>query len=220
MQRFAVLICQHLYFNVTRLYDKFFEINHRIAKGGLGLSPGSSIGLCETCVVVNSSHAPAAATCGSFYNYRKADFFSEFKSFSFVGNFPFGTRHDRNIGLLGQFTCFNFIPKQLHRLYRRADEFYTAFPAYFGKVNILCQKTIARMYGVNVGNFCCAHNSRNIQIAQRGTGRADTNSLVGKSQIWAVRVSFGIHCDSLDAHLVAGADDTQCNFAAISYEYS
>jgi len=74
--------------------------------------------------------------------------------------------------------------------------------------------------GIDVGDFGSTYDGGDIEIAFGCAGRADTDCLIGLVEVCGVSVGLGIDGDGLDSHLVTGADDAKCNFAAICYENS
>ncbi|MPN06453.1 hypothetical protein SDC9_153709 [bioreactor metagenome] len=71
------------------------------------------------------------------------------------------------------------------------------------------------MNGFGIGDFCCRNDRRNIEIAQSGGCRANTDRFVGKLDVLGFGVRLRVHGDGLDAELTAGAQHPQGNLAPV-----
>lgn len=220
MQGVSVLIGEDLDLDVPRFEDEFFEIDTGIAEGGLGFSLRCGKCLPQADIVVDGAHSPAAAASRGLYDDGIAELACEFEGFGLIGHGSCGARYDRDVSLLGQPASLDFVTKKPHSFDGRADEFYSAVITDLCKLDILRQEAVAGVYGVDVGDFGGADNSGYVKVAFCRCGRADADSLVGEFEIGAAGISLGIYGDCGDVQFVAGANDTQGNFAAVSYKYS
>src|SRR5579859_7674894 len=59
----------------------------------------------------------------------------------------------------------------------------------------------------------------NIEVAFAACSWPDTDMFVGQAHRKRIAISFGVGDDAGDAHLTAGADDSQGDFTTISYQY-
>src|SRR5205823_99809 len=82
------------------------------------------------------------------------------------------------------------------------------------------QKAVAGMDGIDVGDLGGGDDAVALEIALGGWTRPDTDGLIGEGKIGHVPVFLGEDADRLDAHLLAGAQDPQSDFAAIGYEHA
>src|SRR5262249_27374524 len=89
---------------------------------------------------------------------------------------------------------------------RRPDEFQSRFGAYLGEGSILAEKSVAGMDRIDIGDFGGADDGWEIEIAARTFGRTDADGAVGKADMGAVAIGFGINRDGLDAKFLASAD--------------
>ncbi len=98
------------------------------------------------------------------------------------------------------------------------DEPDIVFGENFGETRILRQEAVTRMDGVGAGDLAGCQQRRHVQIAVARRRRADADALVGEPHMHSVGVGGGMHRDREDAELLAGAQDAQCNLAAIGDE--
>ena len=73
MDGVAVLIGQHLHFDVPRMLDVLFQIDAAVAEGRLGLGPGLLQGHLQHQLVQRHAHAAPAAAGRRLDQHRKAD---------------------------------------------------------------------------------------------------------------------------------------------------
>ena len=97
----------------------------------------------------------------------------------------------------------------------RADKGDFGSFANFGEIRVLGEKSVARMDRIDVGDFGGADHLRDVEIAFGAARRADANGFVGETHVQRVAIGFGIHGDRGDSEFLAGADDSQRDFAAV-----
>src|SRR5580704_13562600 len=73
MNDFAVLISQHLEFDMPRMLEKLLDVDVWRAKRLLRLAPRRFVGVQELFLFADHSHAAPAAARGGFNNERKAN---------------------------------------------------------------------------------------------------------------------------------------------------
>ena len=217
MDNFAVLIPQHLKLDVPRMFQEFLGIHVRRPEGLLSFAAGRLIGLQKVFLAAHNAHAPAATSCRSFQNQWVANFARLFSELFFPFDNAFAAWDGREAGR------FNLPPRavlfshQLDNLRFRADKGDFGGFAHLSKVRILGKETVPRMDGVYVGDFRRADDLGNIQVALAAAGRADADSLICETYMERVSVGFGIHGDSRDTKLFAGANHPEGDFPAIGY---
>ena len=96
MHDVAVLIGQHLHFDVPRVLDVFFEIDVAIAERRFGLGPRLLQRRLERQIVRRHAHAAPAAAGHRFDQHRKADLVRKAHRFFVVANEPVAARHHRH----------------------------------------------------------------------------------------------------------------------------
>ena len=97
----------------------------------------------------------------------------------------------------------------------RADELESTLLDAFGKVRVLAQEAVARMNRLGVGHFGRRNDGRHIEIAKCRCRRTDANRLLRQLDVFGLAIGFRIDHHGLDAHLTAGALDTQRDLAAV-----
>ena len=83
------------------------------------------------------------------------------------------------------------------------------------KLGVFAQQAVARMNRLRTALDRDGENGRNIEIAVRHAVAADTVALVRQLHVHGVLVRLGVDGNGGNAHLAAGADDANGNFAAV-----
>jgi hypothetical protein len=71
------------------------------------------------------------------------------------------------------------------------------------------------MDGVHIGDFRCADDVGNIEVAFAAARRTDAHGLVREAHVQRIAVRFGVNRHRGNPQLLAGADDPQRDFPAI-----
>ena len=98
---------------------------------------------------------------------------------------------------------------------RRPDELDVAFSANLGELRVFRQKSVSGMNGLNVADFRNTDQIFHQQVAVRCGCRADAIGFSSKVEVVCTSVCFAEDSDRFDAQFAAGANNSQCNFAAI-----
>ena len=153
MHHIAMLIGQHLHFDVPRMLDVLFQIDAGVAERGFGLGRGLLQRRLQHQIVRRHAHpAPAAAGRG-LDQHRKADLVRQPHRLVFVVDQPFAARHDRHFGLAGHCAGRVLVAQPGHGLRRGADEVDVAAAADFVEMGVFRQKTVAGMDRLHVADF-------------------------------------------------------------------
>ena len=99
-----------------------------------------------------------------------------------------------------------------------ADEMQTVVGEDFGETGVFGQKAIAGMHGIGAGDLAGGQQRRNVEIAVLRRRRSDTDALVRKPHMHGVGIGGGMHRDGRYTQLLAGAQNTQGDLAAIGYQ--
>ncbi len=75
------------------------------------------------------------------------------------------------------------------------------------------------MNRIHIGDLRSADHRRHVQVALRRTRRPDADRFVGKSRMQRMPVGLAVNRNRTNAHLLAGTNDAQRDFAAIGDEY-
>jgi len=87
--------------------------------------------------------------------------------------------------------------------------------AYFGEVRVLGQKSVTRMNRVDIAHLGRAHDPINFQITFRAWRRANANRFIRQLDVERIDIRFRIDREGANAKFSAGANDAQCNLAAV-----
>ena len=215
----AVLVRQHLKFDVPRRADELLQVDvggtERAARFVLRLREQRR----QVLGLGDDAHAASAAARRRLENHRIADLLRQFAAplpatLSTPGEpGSTGTPISRMNARARSFTPISRITSGRGPMNFRPDVSQTS-----AKLGVLAQKSVARVNRVDVGDLGGADDRGDVQVAARALGRSDADRLVGKADVRAVAVGLGIDRHRLDAQFLASADDADCNFAAVGDE--
>ena len=158
-------IAEDLKFDVVRVLDEFLDVNAGIAESFFRFGAGGVIAFDERNVVVGHAHAASAAAGDGFDHHRIADAFGDAERFLFVFDHAFGTGRRGHAGFFGQGAADGFVLQRIHGARTRPDEADVAALANVGEVRVLGKEPVARMNGVDVGDFRRADDAVDAQVA-------------------------------------------------------
>ena len=84
-----------------------------------------------------------------------------------------------------------------------------------GELGILGEEAVAGMDGVGMDDLGRRDDVGDVEVGFGRRRRTDTDGLVGQAHMHRIRVGSRVDCDRLDAHLVAGAVDSERDLAAV-----
>ena len=87
--------------------------------------------------------------------------------------------------------------------------------AYFGEVRVLGQKSVTGVNRIDIAHFGGAHDAIDFQITFRARRRANANRFIRQLDVERIDIRFRIDREGANAKFSAGANDAQCNLAAI-----
>jgi len=211
----AVLVGQHLNFDVARLGHEFFDEDTVIAKAvgrfvlrgfeaflDLGFRPGDP-------------HTLAAAAGRGLDHHRIADLARDLDRLVGVLDQPHIARHRRNAGLLRQFLRGDLVAHRLDRRRRRPDEDDAGLFQGLGEFHVLRQEAVARVHRFGAGLTDRIHDLVDHDIGLVRGRRADMHGFVSHLHMQRMRVGIGIDGHRLDAHLAGRFDHPAGDFAAV-----
>ena len=215
MQEVAVMVAQHLKFDVPGTLDKLFQVHVGNAKGLLRLVARGLPGGHQVLAAAHHAHAPAAAARRRFDDQRIPDAVAFGGGGLGIEHQAVAPRHDghsRGGHLAPRLLLFTHQPQHLGRGADKAD---VRGLANLREIRVFGQEAVARVNRVHVGDFRRADDMRNIQVAFRAARRPDAHGLIRKTHVQRIAVGLRIdgHCG--DVQLLAGADHPQSNFTAI-----
>ena len=88
----------------------------------------------------------------------------------------------------------------------------------FGETGVLGQKAVPGMYGIGASDLAGCQQRRDVEVAVLRWRRSDTDAFVRKPDMHGVGIGGGMHRDGRYTQLLAGAQDTQGDLAAIGYQ--
>lgn len=215
VEDFAFAVAEDLDFDVVGVFDEFFDVDVGVAKALLGFAAGGVIALAKRDVVVNDAHASAAAASDGFNHCGIADFFCGRKGVFFGVHGAGGAGRNGDAGFFGEFAADGLVFEGVHGGGAGADETNVATSANFSELGVFRKESVARMNGVDVGNFGGADEAVNSEIAFESGRFADANGFVGHLGVHGVSVGLGIDGDGANVEFPASSNDAHGNFAAV-----
>ena len=211
----AVLVGQHLNFDMARLRHEFLDEDAVIAKAGGGLVLGRLEAFARLVIMPGDAHALAAAARAGLDHHRIADLAGDGDGLFGIRDQAHMARHGGDTGGLRQFFRGDLVAHRLDRGAGRADEDNAGGFQSGGKGAVFGQEAIAGMHG-----FCpaCAHRLHDPvddDIALRGRRGADVDRLIRHADMQRVAVGVRIDGDGLDPHLARRLDDTAGDFTPV-----
>ena len=215
VEHVAVLVAQDLDFDVPRPLDVFFDVDARVAEGGLGFGRCLLPGARQREVVGRHPHPLAAAAGRRLEQHRKADLAGDLHRLLFAADDAVAARHRRHARFPGQRPGRILVAHPLHRFGCRADEADIARAADLGEVGVFREKAVAGMDRLHVADLGGADHPVDAEVAVGGAGRAHADGLVGQLEIGRSAVGLAEDGDGLDAELAAGTNHPQRDLAAV-----
>src|SRR6267378_1028592 len=80
------------------------------------------------------------------------------------------------------------------------------------------EKTVSRVYGIDISYFCRTYDAINAEIAFACRGFTDTDRLVRQLHMHGIRVRLRINRYRANIQFLARTNDADSNFPAISYQ--
>src|SRR5690606_8052432 len=213
----ALSVRQNLNFHVARVLQEFFHVHSAVAKGSFGFTLGNVDRVQQSCFGVHDAHAATATASCSLDDHGIADATADLKTLFRVvyRQRAVRTGNSGNAGLLHCLDGLYLVTHHADNVGVRADKDKTAFLYLLGKIGVFREETVAGMHSHSVGNLHGADDGWNVQVTFRRRVRADTDGLVRQAHVFQIAVDLGVDSDCLDAHLAAGAQYAQRNFASV-----
>ena len=191
----AVLIAEHLHFDVARVLDVLLDVDVTVAERRFRLALRGLERLAHLAGVADDPHAAAAAAGDRLDDHREAQLAGDLEGLLFAVDRPVAAGQDRHAGLLHRAPRAGLVAEQPDDVRRRADELDVAGLADFGEVGALREEPVAGMDRVGAGDLGRAQHRRDAEIAVGAPGRADAHVLVGEPHVQRVLVGLGVHGD-------------------------
>ena len=211
----AVLVPQHLDFDVAGIDDEFLDEHPVVAERRLGFGLGQTESFGDLGGRIGDPHSLAAAAGGSLDHDGIADRVGDLHGMLFVLDDAEMPRHGRDVGLRRRLLGFDLVAHRGDRAGIGADEDDAGLGQRARKGLALGQKSIAGMHGFRAGLAAGLDDLVDHQIAFGGGRRTDQDRMVGHFDVKGVAVGFGIDGDGLDPHPAGSFDDPAGDLAAI-----
>jgi len=215
VDNFSALIAEDLEFDVVRFFNIFFKIDVGISEGFFCFHACGEEAFDEADVIVSGSHSFAPSAGDRLNHYGIADLFCGFDRFLLGSYWAIASRGDGDAGFAGIFSSEGFISHSADRFGRGTDEADVAGLANFGEVGVFGEESVARVNGVHVSNFGGGDDSVDFQITLSAGTWPDTDGFIGGLDVEGVVICLGVNGEGANAHVFAGADDAECDFAPI-----
>ena len=216
INRIAVFIRQHLNFHMAWALQKAFHVHHRVAKGRFRFGAGHFYGFEQIFFLFHHAHTAPTAAARCLDNHRETHLIRRFQDFArVVGQRPVRPRHARHARFNHRFFGGYFVAHQADGIGARADEHKARIFHLLGKIGVFRQKAVAGVDCIRAGNFGGGDDGGDVQIALRAGRRPDAHAFVCQLNVQAVFIGFGMHGNGGNAHLAAGAQYAQSNFASV-----
>src|SRR5208283_5376644 len=215
MNGLAVSIAQNLDFDMTRLFQKFFQINRIIAKACLGLGPRHIERSGKIMRGAGDFHAAPAATRRRLYEDRITKPPGHGQRLLIAGDCAGRARHAGNAEPDRRRFRFDLIAHEPDMLRLRPDESDVMVRKNLRESRILREEPIARMQGLGAGDFTGREKGWNVQIGIARGRRPDAHRFVGELYMHRVSVGCRMNSHGRDSEFLGGAQNPQGNFAAI-----
>ena len=214
----AMLVAEHLDFDVARIDDEFFYKHAVVAKGRGGFRCRARKTFRDVLARMSDAHALAAAARRRLDHDRVADLVGDLDRM--VGGFNHAeiARHGRDFRGIGEFLGFDLVAHRGNGARIGADEDDAIVLQRMGESLALGQEAIARMHGFRAGLLAGGDDLVDHEIGLVGGGRADVHGLVGHVDMERILVGVGIDGDGLDAHPARRLDDAAGDLATIGDE--
>jgi hypothetical protein len=215
MDRLALAVAKDLELDVARVAQVLFEIDRRVAEGGLGFRAGLLHQPFEIVGAGADLHAAPAAARSGLDDHRIADFLGDLSRFLDIRDRAVRAGHQRQAerpcGALG----FHLVAHRADVLGLGADPGDAVGFDDFGKARVFRQEAIARMDCIGLGDLGRRDDRGDVEIAVLGRGRPDADRMVGQADMHGISVGGGMDRHRLDAHFLGCAMDAQRDFAAV-----
>ncbi len=213
MHHVAVLVAQHLKFNVPRAARSASRYTHwgcrrpaRPRRARSETRRASSLFLRTT--RMPRPPPPSAALIITGNPISAAISFAA----CFIGHDARAARNDRQPGCRHLGARAVLLAHHANHVGRGSDKGDVRGLADLGKIGVLGEKTVARMDRVDVGDFRRADHLRNIQIALAAARRPDANGLIGKAHMQGIAVRLGINGDRVEFPVLCRRSECAARF--------
>ncbi len=216
----AVLVAEHLNFDVAGIDDEFFDEDPVIAERRFRFGLGEAKAFGDLGSRMRDPHSLAAATGGGLDHDGIADLVGDLDRMFFVLDDAEVARHRRDFCFRGGFFRFDLVAHGGDGAGIGSDEDDSRLGERARKGFALGQEAIAGMHGLRAGLAAGLDDLVHHEIAVRSRRRPDQNRVIGHLDVERVPVSLGINRDRLDPHTAGSLDDPAGDLAPIGDQNS
>ncbi len=216
MNQRAVMVAQHLNFNVMDFGKKAFENNVIVTERISGLTAGGLQIIKEAGFVPDDAHPFAAAACAGFDENGETNGNGRFHQHPIVQSRAVHTGRGWHTRRFRHSPRRRFITHQPHRRCAGANEGDVCLRAGSGKIGVFTQKAVAGMDRVCAATFGDTQHHLLIEIGVRRADARQWIAFVSQPNPRRVCVWLGVDGDRTHAQLAARIHNTVGDFAPIS----
>ena len=211
----AVLVAQHLDFDVAGIDDEFLDEDPVVAERRLGFRFGKTEPFGDFRGRMRDPHPLAAAAGGGLDHDGIADGVGDLHRMLLVGDDAEEARHGRDIGLCRRLLGLDLVAHRGDGAGVGTDEDDAGLGKRARKGFALGQEPVAGMHGLRAGLAAGLDDLLHHQIAFGRRRRPDQDGVIGHLDVERVAVGLGIDRDRLDPHPAGSLDDPAGDLAAI-----
>ena len=218
MDDIAVLVAQHLDFDVARILDEALDEDAVVAEGGTRFGAGGAHAFRHLVLGARNAHALAAAAGRRLDHHRQADLAHDGEGLRIVRDVAEMAGDGGDAGLPRQLLRFDLVAEHRDGADIRADEGDAGGIQRQREGAALGQEAIAGMDRIGPGLERRIDDPVDHQIGGGSRRRPDIDRLVGHGDVQRLVVGVAIDRNRREPHALRGADDATGDFAAIGDE--
>ena len=214
----AVAVAEHLDLDMTRRLQIFLEIERVVAERRLGFGARGRQGRSQFRLRARHLHAPPAAAGRRLDQQRKPEVRRQPGGLLLGSDGRFRARHHRKPEPFGGALGLDLVAHQPDVLGLGPDEMHIVLGENLGEPGVLGQKAVARVHRIRAGDLAGGEQRGNVQVGILGRRRTDADALVGEPHVHGVVVGGRMHGHGGDAELLASAQNSERDLAAVGDE--
>ena len=215
----AMLVAEHLNFDVAGIDDEFFDEDPVVAKGRARLGLGAGEAFSHLVAAPGDAHALAPAPGRGLEHDGIADLVGNCHRVRGVLDHAQIPRHGRDLGGVGEFLRLDLVAHGGDGVGIGADEDDPCLRQRPGEGLALRQEAVAGMHRLGARLLAGLNDAVDEQVGFGRGGRADMDGLVGHLHMERIAVGVRIDGDGGDSHAPGGLDDPAGDFATVGDQY-
>ena len=195
----ALAVCQHLNFDVARVFQVLLHVDHVVLEELACFGFGQGNGARQFRFIAHHAHTATTTATGGLDDHRIADALGNGGVvLGVVVDGAVRARYTRYARFLHRFDGRDLVTHQANGLGARADEDEAGFFDHFGEIGVLGEKAVTRVDGHCTGYLGGGDDGRDVEVGF-STGRsADTDGFVGQQHMFELPVGGGVNGHCLD----------------------